>query len=200
MRIAVEARGEAMAELLRLAEVEEAARGRVGQVGMDARAAGTELAAAKDALIELERRAGVDGPAAQERKQAETRLAKAEEAAKAPWVERRTGAEAAVRDAHHAVQLHAAEHLAELVAEVEEDGVAAAEAVNHAAEAFLAAVARRGEVDQTLTEVVSLVHRMTPGTLNRPRSDAARREIETLLREGGEVAPMVRDRELVPVA
>jgi hypothetical protein len=186
-----------MAELLELARVEDELRQRVGQVGMDARAASTELAAAKDALIDLERRAGVDGPTAQQRKQAETRLTKAEEQARAPWQERRAGAEAAVRDAHHRLQLFAAERLPELVAEVEEDGVAAAAAVDGAGRLFLEAVARRGEVERTLTEVVALVHRMDPGTINRPRSDAARREVEALLREG-EAPPLLRDRELVP--
>jgi hypothetical protein len=200
VKFAVEPRGEAMVELVRLTQVEVELRARVGQVGMDARAASTELAAAKDALIALERKAGAGGPTAQQRAAAEKRLARAEETAKAPWPERRLGAEAAVRDAHHRVQLHAVEHLAELVGEVEEAGAEAAEAVNDAGRLFVEAVARRREIEQALIEIVSLTQNMTPGTLNRPRSDAARQAIEQLLLEGGEIGPALRDRELVPVA
>ena len=82
--------------------------------------------------------------------------------------------------------------LDELVAELEEDGRAAAEQVNRAAEAFLARVQRRAEVDQALTEIVALTRRMRPGDITRARSDQAAQEVDALLQQGGEAAPALR--------
>jgi hypothetical protein len=203
VKLAVQPVGEAMVELARLAQVEDDLQRKARQVGYDALAAQQELTAAKEALVQLERHAGAagpDGPTAKDRAAAEKRLADAQEAAGAPWVERRQGAEAAARDARHAVVRHAAEHLGELVAEVEEVGAAAAEQVNACGEAFLAAVARRREIETSLVEVVALTRTNSPGDFNRPRSDAARLAVSQLLQQGGEVGPALRDRELVPAA
>jgi hypothetical protein len=73
------------------------------------------------------------------------------------------------------VQLHAATHLGELVAEREEDGRAAAEQVNAAGEAFLAAVQRRAETERALIEIVALTRPMNPNDVSRSRSDEARK-------------------------
>jgi hypothetical protein len=192
MRIAVEPRGEAMVKLVRLGQAEEELRARVGQVDVDARRAGAELVAAREALVELERRAGADGPTAQQRKQAEARLTKAEEAAAAPWTQRHQGAEAAARDGRHALQRHAALHLDELVAEIEENGRAVAEQVDHAAEALLAAIDWRAQVEATLTQVVALTRLMSPGDISRTSTDEVRIAVQGFLGAGGEVGPTVR--------
>src|SRR4051812_27557564 len=117
-----------MEELVALAGREDELRAKVDEVGRDARRASEELAEAREALIELERHAGAgEKSSAQERKAAETRLAKAQQEAAAPWGERLAGAERAAADDRGAIQRHAAEHLDELVAELEESGADAAE-------------------------------------------------------------------------
>jgi hypothetical protein len=192
-----QARGEAMVELARLAHAEQEMRGRVDQTAAAARRAQAELAEAREALVAIERSAGAEGPSASERAAAEKRLARAEQEARAPWRERVQGAERAAQDAHRLVQLHAAENLGELVAELEEDGEAAAAEVDQAAQAFLAAVARRAEAERALIATVALTRRMNPNDVSRSRADEARRAVEALLAAGGETAPELR-RELVP--
>jgi hypothetical protein len=157
-----------------------------------------ELTEARAALVELERKAGAGGPTAQQRAAAEKRLSKAEAAAGEPWVERRQGAEAAALDGRHALQQFATENLDALVGEVEQAGADAAEQVNSAAEAFLAAVDRHTQVGRNLTDVVALTRSMRLGDISHPRSDQARREIATLLQQGGE-QPVVLQVQ-VPVA
>jgi hypothetical protein len=183
-------RGEAMKELAELVQREAEARARIDKVGREARAATQEVADAREALIQLERQAG--GITMAQRRKAEARLSLGEEAAAAPWRKRRAGAEHGARDAHHAVQLHAAQHLNELVAELEEDGRAVAEQVDDAARAFLDAVQRRAEVDRALTETVALTRHMRVGDIARSRSEEAARAVTELLQRGGEAPPAVR--------
>jgi hypothetical protein len=192
MRLAVEPHGAAMFEFVRLGEVEEELLARVDRVGAEARLAAAELAAVREELTELERKAGAGGPSAQQRAAVEKRLVRAEEAARQPWAERRAGAERAARDGRQAIQRHAAKHLDELVAEIEEAGVAAAEQVDYAAEAFVAAVERRAQVDRILTEVVALTRPMSPGDITRSGADEAVAAVRTLLERGGEVPPALR--------
>jgi hypothetical protein len=131
MRLAVEPRGEEMVELVRLAGVEEQARDRITAVELDARQAGAELAEAREALVQLE----VGTPTTQERTKAEKRLADAEQNAAKPWPQRIEGAQRAAR---HTVARYAADHLAELVAEVEDDGRDAADQLNAAGQILAA--------------------------------------------------------------
>jgi hypothetical protein len=180
--------GEEMATLAALGEAEDQARARIDDVDAQTRAAHTEVNEAREALVELE----AGSPTPSERKQAEARLAKAEQAAAERWPERRQGAERAAREARQALQLYAAEHLADLVAEVEEEGRAVAEQVDHAAEAFLAALDRRGEVERNLTQIVALTRSMQPNDYNRSKADDARRSVQALLANGGEVGPALR--------
>jgi hypothetical protein len=180
--------GEAMATLAALGEAEDQARARIDQVDAQTRAAHTEVNEAREALVQLE----AGSPTPGERKQAEARLAKAEQTVAERWPERRQGAERAAREARQALQLYAAEHLPELVAEVEEEGRAVAEQVDHACEAFLAAMKRRDEVERNLTQVVALTRSMQPNDYNRSVADDARRAIRALLANGGEVGPALR--------
>jgi hypothetical protein len=198
MVLIAQPRSDAMVELVRLAQTETELRARVEQVSAAARLAAAELTEAREALVQLERSAGADGPTAQQRAAAEKRLARAEEAVKAPWPERAAGAEHAARDAHQAVRLHAAEYLDELVHELEQDGHAAAEQVDHTAEAFLAATRRRAEAEHALISLVALTRRMSPGDVNRSRADEAARTVQALIDGGGETAPVLRARQPVP--
>jgi hypothetical protein len=198
MNVTVEARDEAIAELLRLREREQQANARVDDVSRQAREATGELAAAREALVELERRAG-NGVTLKARREAEARLAVAEERAGERWPERRVGAERAVRDAHHAVQLHVAAHLGELVSVFEERGRDAADQVDDAARRFIEAVARRAEVEREVTSLLALVRVSRVGDVARARSDAAAREVTRFLERGGEAPPTVR-AELAPTA
>jgi len=88
----------AMAELIRLSEHEEQLRARIDDVDRAARAATAELAAAREALVELERQAGTGKVSPQARRKAEERLDRAEQAAGERWAERRTGAVRAGKD------------------------------------------------------------------------------------------------------
>lgn len=183
-----------MRELLALAEREQELRAKVDEVGRDARRASEELAEAREALIELERHAGVgEKSSAQERKAAETRLAKAQQEAGAPWAERLAGAERGAADARHAIQRHAAERLAELVAEVEEAGADAAQQVDAAAQSFLDAVGRVTAIEHDVTAIMAATGRhMRPGDITRLRSDQAANVMRTFLAEGGERGPTLR--------
>jgi hypothetical protein len=185
-------RGEAMTELVRLTQLEQKARARVDEIGREARAAAQEVQDAREALVQLERRAGGGDVTAAQRVKAEKRLTLAEDRAEERWRERRAGAERAAMDARHAIQLHAAKHRDELVAELEQDGRAAAEQVNHAGQAFLDAVQRRAEVDRALTQTVALTRSMRPGDIARARSEEAAHAVAELLQRGGEVPPAVR--------
>jgi hypothetical protein len=192
----IAARGEAMVELVRLAEREAEAQARIGEVGREARAAAQEVQDAREALIELERKP--DGVSMAQRRKVEARLALAEEKVAERWPEKRAGAERAARDRRHELQLFAAEHLNELVGELEQDGRDAAEGVDRAAEAFLRAVERRTETERALIEVTALTRAMSPNDVARSRADEARAAVEAMLQGGGEVAPTLRID--VPVA
>jgi hypothetical protein len=172
--------------VVNLANSESAAGGR------QARAAGAELVEAREALVALESRTGAGKVLAAERKKAEERLAAAESLYAEPWSEQRRGAERGAADAHAEIARCAAEHLAEIVAVIEEDGRVAAEMVDAAAERFIDAVERRAEVERALTEVVALTRPMRPGDVTWPRSDQAVIEVRALLERGGEAPPTRR--------
>jgi hypothetical protein len=186
------AENQAMAELARLRDRARQAEERVDEVGRQARAVGAELVEAREALVVLEGRAGAGKVTVAERKKAEERLAQAEAPHAEPWSERRRGAERGAADAHAEVGRHAAAHLAEIVAEIEEDGRAAAGMVDAAAERFIDAVERRAEVERALTAAVALTRPMRPGDVTWPRSDQAAAEVRALLERGGEAAPVLR--------
>jgi hypothetical protein len=201
MELALEPRSEAMTELVRLSAAEQELQRRVDLVGGETRRATSELAEAREALVELERNAGAAGPSVQQRAAAEKRLARAEEAAGQPWRERIAGAEHAVRDARSAVRLHAAQHLDELVDELEQAGAEAAELVDAAAESFVAAVERCEAAERDLIATVALTGRaMTPNDVNRLRSGEAAQAVRQFLAQGGEQAAALRIARPLPAA
>lgn len=188
----LEPRGPAMTELVRLAEREQELRANVDAIGRAARAAGAELADAREALAELERHAATDPVSPQARRKTEERLTRAGQEAAAPWPQRRQGAERAAQDGRHAIQRHIALHFGEIVAELEANGAAAAEQVDHAAEAFLAATARRAEAERNLIEVVAATRNMGPNDVSRATSDEAMQALRTFVQRGGEDSPVLR--------
>jgi hypothetical protein len=193
MKLALAPVGDAMTTFLALGEAEDVARARIGDVDAQARRAAAELAESREALIQLE----AGAPTVQERAAAEKRLARAEQTAGERWPERHAGAERGALDARHALQRFAAEHLDELVNEVEEAGAAAAEQVNHAAGLFLRSLERRDQIERDLISIVALTRMMKPGDTNRSNADDARRAVQTLLQNGGEVGPELVVRDLV---
>jgi DNA-directed RNA polymerase len=198
VQLALVPQAEATVELVRRAQEEERLRARVDEVGRRAREAQAELTAAKEALVELERQAaGAGEVTAAQRRKAEERLTKAEQAAAERWPERRAGAERAAQDGRRALQRHVSEHFAEIVEELEQAGRAAAEQVDHTAQAFLEAVDRRMQAERTLIEVVALTRNMGPNDVARTRTDLARGEVGRLIESGGEQAPELRIAEPV---
>jgi hypothetical protein len=185
-------RGEALVELDRLAARVGELRARVDEIDREQRSASEEKLAAREALAEVERRAGGEGVTALERKKAESRLAEAERRSAEPWPSRLDGARRAVADADREMRVHAAEHLGAIVAELEENGQMAAERVNEAAAAFVRATEERAAAEARLISVVALTRRMDPNDVARSRTEQAVRQVSTLLLEGGEAAPVLR--------
>jgi hypothetical protein len=177
-----------MTRLVALAEAEEQARDRITAVELDARQAGAELAEAREALVRLE--AGT--PTTQQRAAAEKSLTEAERKTTERWPERRAGAERAAREARQALVQFATEHLPELVAEIEDDGRAAAEHVNACGEAFQAACSHRDQAERNLIQIVALTRGMGPNDVSRARSGEARQAVQMFLSAGGEDAPSLR--------
>jgi chromosome segregation ATPase len=179
------------AAMNKLVEARERANDRVRELEAEQRLASQTLVAARETLVQFERRGG-GRPA--ERRQLEEALAKAKKAAEEPWSERLEGARRAARDAQHEVQRFVAEHLAELVEAREVDGQAAAERINTAAAEMLAGYQEWSQVATEINGLLALVGPVRPGDVSFTRCEALAREASTLLREGGEQAPVVRHR------
>jgi hypothetical protein len=77
------------------------------------------------------------------------------------------------------------------VSELEENGAAAAEQIDHAAEAFLAATGRRAEAERNLISVVALTRNMEPNDVSRATSDEAVQAVSAFVQRGGENAPVL---------
>jgi hypothetical protein len=188
VKLALAATGEEMVMLVAFGEAEEQARERVTAVETAARQATADLAEAREALVQLE----AGSPTTQERTKAEKALAQAEENAAKPWRERLEGAQRGAREARQSLARFAREHRAALVAEVEERGRDVADQVDHAGEAFIAAINQRMVVERDLTAIVALTRPMQPGDISRARSDEARQAVARFLQLGGEDGPTLR--------
>jgi hypothetical protein len=189
-----------MVELVRLAGQEETLRARIDEVSRAARAASAELAAAKEALVELEREAAAGKVTATARKESEQRLDRAEQAAGQRWAERSAGAERAAQDARAAIQVHIAANFDAIVDELEENGRAGAQQVDHTAQGFLDACGRRAEAEQNLISITALVRAMGPNDVTRTRTDAARQAVAEFVQRGGEQPPELRIAERMQAA
>jgi hypothetical protein len=117
---------------------------------------------------------------------------KARIAANEPWAERRAGIQAAIRDQEQAIASFIAENLDELVAEVEEDGEAAAEALNRACRGVEDAYLQRMACEQRLTSLVTTIRIARPGEIALTRAEGVRRAAVALLMAGGEQGPKLK--------
>jgi hypothetical protein len=176
--------------MARLVAERHSAVARIGELEQQQRAAAEAREVTRAQLIEFERRG--DGKPAM-RDKLEAALADAERKASERWPERIEGARHAVRDAEHELRLFTAEHLHELVGEVEARGAEAAADVVAAAEALLEAYRRRAQAEQQIGELVTLAGaRIHPADIGPPtRAERAAAECTRLVEEG-EPGPQLR--------
>jgi chromosome segregation ATPase len=192
-------RSEAARELAGLVEDEGKLDEKLDRLDREQRAAAEKVAQLSAALVELERHelAGEKVSAAQ-RSKAEAELAGARAASAAPWGERRAAVRQAISDHHNRVQTFIAAHLAELLAELEEDGAEASRKVNDAAVALVEAAHERDTCSKRVDALLAAVNGSSRfGDVALSRSEAVAREAQRMLSDGGEVAPVLRD-ELRP--
>jgi hypothetical protein len=164
--------------MARLVAQRDQARTHVDELEAEQREATAAAQQASDALIELERKGGRPGA---QRSKLEQTLAEARAKAAEPWAERIAGTRAAVRDAHGEVQTFVAEYLAELIADLEVEGAAAAAKLTAAAETLLQAFTDRERVAREIAEMCSLVARVSPGDVSYSRAEALARAAGDLL-------------------
>jgi hypothetical protein len=187
-------------ELAALLAQQQRLAARVDEIGAEERAAVAAVHAASDALVTLERQAAAGAKVSPARRtEAEDRLLQARTAGAAPWGERRKAAQLVAADARQAVAAYVGEHLDPLLAELAERGERAAQEVNAAAEAVVAAYQERQAIEsETFAMLGRLGHRVRPGDVARPRSEPVAAEARKLMEQGGEQAPTVLVRPGTP--
>lgn len=179
--------------LTELVERRAAAQARVDELEAEQRRATEAVAEASGLLADLERRIiGGEKVTPATRREAEAALASARVEAGQPWAERLAGARATVRDAHQRLQGFTAEHLDELVGDLEGDGEVAAANLNAAAEALVAAFLERERIAGAISTLVSSVARIHPGDVSYTLAEQAVRAATELIESGGEAAPVLR--------
>jgi hypothetical protein len=186
---------EAALELARLIDSRAELESKLDALDREQYAAGEEVARLSDELTALERRS-LEGESVTpaQRSKAEGELAKARAVAASPWGERRQAINEAIQGHQARVQRFVAEHFAELVEEVEQDGEQAAQAVDDAAAKLVAAARERDIASHRLDALIATVNgRSNFGDVTLSRSEPVTREAEKLLASGGEVAPRLRD-------
>jgi hypothetical protein len=173
---------------------------RLSAVDTQQRAAVAARDAASEALTRLEQKAvSGDNVTASARQKAEDALVRAQAEAAAPWAERRAAVAAAIRAHAQEERRFVIEHLDELYSDLAPAAEAAAADVDHACRSVLEAVGRRMAVEQDVTRLIGLVRTPDPNAVARTRTEAVSQAINTLLLEGGERAPLLRDDPRQPV-
>jgi hypothetical protein len=104
----------------------------------------------------------------------------------------------AIRDTQHQVKVFIAEHLDELVKDLERDGEVAAANLTAAAEAVVAAHQERERIAGEIGALVSQVARVRPGDVSFSRSDELVRAASALIQAGGEEPPRLRRDPRLP--
>jgi hypothetical protein len=189
----LKARGEAAKKLAALVASSASLDDREAELDQQERQAHDDARRLSAELAGLERSdAAGEEVSEKTRRDAEQALTKARVKAAEPWAERRAGIQAAARDQEHAILQFVAENLDELVAELEQDGEDAAEALNRACRAVETAYLERQLVEQRLTSVVGMVRIPRPGDIQRTMAEGVRRAAGDLLMAGGEQAPKLR--------
>ncbi len=186
-----------MDELAKLETERKRAGDRVSSVEREWREALEASRQVSAELAHLERTGG----SATARKAAEEKLTEAKRLADQPWPERLQGARDARQDADRAYRTYVAAHLGELVEELEVAGETAAENVNTAAAALIAASLEWQAVAGRISATISLVARPSTADVSRSRveADEAARAAIALVNVGGEVGPRL-DRTRPPWA
>jgi chromosome segregation ATPase len=163
------ARGEAAKGLAALVAARHELDERLDVIDAEQRQATQDVERLSAELADLERRAAIgEKVSANTRTEAEQALASARLRNGEPWAERRAGVHAGIRDAERDVRAFVTEHLDELLAELYEDGEAAAESVNRACRSLEEAYLRRMTVDQQITAVSGLAAGR-PGDVSRTK-------------------------------
>jgi hypothetical protein len=135
-----------------LAAKQVMAERRIGELEDEQRQATQAREAARQALIEFERKGGGRRT---ERNELETALNDAERHAAERWGERIEGARRAARDAQAAVQVFTREHLDQLVSAKEQEGELPTERLAEHAQAILDTYADRERVAGEIAQLVS---------------------------------------------
>jgi hypothetical protein len=185
---------EAALELARLIDSRAELESKLDALDREQYAAGEKVTRLSDELTALERRS-LEGESVTpaQRSKAEGELAKARAVAASPWGERRQALREAISGHQGRVQWFVAEHFAELVEEVEQDGEQAAQAVDDAAAKLVAAARERDIASKRLDALIATVNGHSNfGDVAVARSDAAVREAGRMLQQGGEIAPRLR--------
>ncbi len=187
-------RSEAAVEFVRVIDERQTLVDELRDLDREQHDSGRAVAEASEALAALEREARSGEPAsAKQRAEAEQTLSAARAAYNAPWGERRSGLQAAVRDYDGRVQLAATEHFDELVDELEADAKIAAAQVTRVAETIIDAIAGRNRAAQRVEGLAQLVFGKTAfGDVALSRADGLARAADELLTAGGERAPTLR--------
>ena len=187
-------RSAAAVELARLIDAQDELEDRRDLLDREQRAAGETLQRTSGALVELERASALgETVSAAARTKAEVELVKAKAASAAPWAERRDALSQAVAAHRGGVQAFVGAHFSELVNEIEEDGISAAEAVDAAAARLVAAAHERGRHAARLDALIATVRgRSERGDVAISKADSLVRETERFLELGGETAPTLR--------
>jgi hypothetical protein len=181
--------------MAKLLERRERVRAKVDDLGAEQRQATAAAQVASERLAALEREAlsGAKVSAAT-RREAEQALEQARSKASEPWAERIAGTQAAQRDAQVELQRFVSEHLDELVADLEQDGEAAAARLTEHARGIGAALSERERIAGEISSLISMIGRVEPGDVSRSRAEALARAASNLITEGGEDPPrLVRD-------
>jgi phage shock protein A len=185
-------RGEAAQGLAALTETRRGLDQRLDAIDAEQRQANEAVVRLSAELADLERRAaGGERISDKARTEAESALAKARVRHAEPWAERRAGVHAAARDADRDLRVYVSEHLTELLAELHENGEAAAEDVNRACRALGEAYLRRMDVERQVFALAAKAG-ITTADVARTKAEAVVSEANALLQAGGEQAPLLR--------
>ena len=188
-------RSTANAELAKLQTQRSRAASRIAGLESQWRDAVEASRLASGALTELER----NGGSATSCHAAEEKLADAKQLAGEPWAERISGAKAAARDVDRRYREHIAEHLGELLDELEADRRVAAERVNAAAADLNSAHVAWQNAATEISATIALVGQLSTADVrrSRPEADEAARAAIALVGVGGERGPQL-DRQRPP--
>jgi hypothetical protein len=184
------ARMDATDRLRELQGKRDAATSRVDELEREWRTAVAAAREASAALTEGERH----GLASAKRRDLEKTLAAAKARADEPWKERVDGGKRAVRDRAAEIRTFVAGHFPELVADIEEEGQQAAETVNTAAAALIAAHLERERIAAQLGQLLTQVQPPSVGDVSytAPAAEQAARAAAALVAAGGEVPVRLR--------